>query len=102
MPELWGWLSETGEKTAKCKHCCAEFFQAFVQKVYGVSYEKVSKQQLADLTCLHFYDENGCSVVEYAREDGKIQRVELEDSLSINMGDDVTVVLDSEPDTEIW
>lgn len=65
----------------------SELFQEFVKKVYGVSYEKVSKKQLAQITYLHVYSKNDCKVVEYAMEEGETQSVELPDSLSVDMND---------------
>lgn len=69
------------------KGITSELFQQFVEKVYGVSHEKVTEKQLAKITYLHLFCEKDCNVIEYAMEEGSIERVELPAYLSIECSD---------------
>lgn len=58
----------------------SEFFREFVKRVYDTSYNKVSEEDLAEITYLHIFIENDCDVVEYVRNDGGIEQIEMPDT----------------------
>lgn len=63
------------------------FFEAFLEKVYGLPCEKISEDHLKLMTHLHLSWENDCIVAEYRMEDGEAQRIELSDELYADYGD---------------
>lgn len=63
------------------------FFEAFIEKVYGQSCEKISEGQLKLMTHLHIFLENDCRVAEYSMEGGTLERVELSDELAVDYSD---------------
>lgn len=66
---------------------CSAFFDEFIQRVYGASYEKVSKKELAEITYLHIFWQNDADVIEYARNDGELEQIELPEGLQADYTD---------------
>ncbi len=62
-------------------HEISDFFAELIRRVYGKTFEDVSGAELAELTYLHIYWQNGCDVVEYARNHGEVEVIELSDDL---------------------
>ncbi len=65
----------------------SEFFKTLVQEIYGASVDEVAEEEWKELTSLYVYQENGCYVVEYSRNDGEIKQIQMEASLYCDMAD---------------
>ena len=80
-------IAEQASEPETSERAVSEFFDALARKLYGAPWEKVTPEQFAQLTDLHIFWENGCSVAEYAMKDGPLKRAELPSGLSVCYSD---------------
>lgn len=80
-------MTENTAASEDQEQAVSEFFDTLAAKLYHTPWEKVTPEQFAQLTDLHIFWENNCTIAEYAMKDGKLKQAELPSGLSVCYSD---------------